>query len=78
MVPKIETSDLTGLNRKILVFTGLSQPSGLTYDVESRTLYWIDRGLHRVESISSDGQKRQILLEDAVLTFRALTTYGVC
>lgn len=42
--PKIETSYMDGTNRRVLVQDDLGLPNGLTFDVYSSQLCWVDAG----------------------------------
>lgn len=46
--PKIERSYLDGSNRTILVKNGIVYPRGITIDIETHQVYWVDS---RVDAI---------------------------
>ena len=46
--PKIERSYMSGQKRELLVNTSLEYPNGLTLDVSSNILYWVDAKLDTV------------------------------
>jgi len=47
--PKIESSDLDGSNRVVLVKDRLKWPNGVALDYKRRRLYWVDAGSDRIE-----------------------------
>ena len=46
--PKIERANLDGSNRKAIVKTGIVQPKGITVDIKTHDVYWVDT---RVDAI---------------------------
>ena len=42
--PKIETANMDGSERRILVSDGLGLPNGLTLDFETHHVCWVDAG----------------------------------
>lgn len=50
--PKIETSTVSGANRRVLVNTDIGLPNGLTFDPFSKLLCWADAG-----NCTKDGPK---------------------
>lgn len=57
--PAIWSAFMSGLEAKALVGDKLHWPSGLTIDQPSERLYWVDSGLHVLESIRLSGDKRR-------------------
>lgn len=47
--PKIESSDLDGSKRKVLVDYELQWPNGIALDYHNRHLYWVDAGTDKIE-----------------------------
>ncbi|KAL3854931.1 hypothetical protein ACJMK2_014166, partial [Sinanodonta woodiana] len=58
--PKIEMANLAGQNRTVLVNRNLVWPCGLAIDYPNRRLYWTDLKMNRIETITLDGNDRQI------------------
>ena len=58
---KIETAAMDGSERRILHFSDLSQPNGITIDYTSERIYWSDAGLDRLEFSGFDGSDRRIV-----------------
>ena len=66
-MPKIETANMDGSSRRILVKRALYWPSGLTLDEANNRLYWVDSYLqifeyydfkrHTVTTVIKDGYK---------------------
>lgn len=52
---------MDGTSRTTLHNTGLQWPNGLTLDLASQTLYWVDAGFDRIESSNSNGTNRRVL-----------------
>lgn len=54
---------MDGTSRTILHSTGLQWPNGLTLDLATQTLYWVDAGnlYDRIESSGVDGSNRRVL-----------------
>ena len=53
--PRIETMDLLGQGRHVLVEKDMLQPRGLTLDVQQARLYWVDTAKYSVESVFLKG-----------------------
>ena len=60
-VPKIERASMDGTLRIVLHGSSLSTPYGLTLDIDTQTLYWMDYGRNILEKSSVDGTNRTIL-----------------
>jgi integrin beta 2 len=58
---KIETSLLDGSNRSTLVSKEIYRPVGLALDYPNNRLYWADSKLCVIESVTLDGQNRQLV-----------------
>lgn len=58
---KIETAGMDGSERRVLHFSDLSQPNGITIDYNTGRIYWSDSDLDRLEYSSFDGSDRTIL-----------------
>ena len=55
---KIEQSLMDGSERKDFINTDLSQPNGITIDLESNRIYWSDSDLDKLEFANFDGSGR--------------------
>lgn len=66
MYPKIERASMDGSERKILHTAGVRWPNGLTIDLVSDRLYWVDAKLHTVSSSNIDGSDARIVLYSSV------------
>ena len=60
-VPKLDTSDLDGTNRKTLVSTKIVYPYGITIDLPNQQVYWVDTFLDSIERINYDGSNRRTI-----------------
>lgn len=61
---RIERSGLNGADRTALVTDHIAWPNGVTLDVLSGRLYWVDSKLHTLSSISVNGAGRHTLIQD--------------
>ncbi|KAL2087283.1 hypothetical protein ACEWY4_018342 [Coilia grayii] len=61
---KIEKSGLNGAGRISLVTDNILWPNGLTLDIVSQKLYWVDSKMHTLSSISVQGAGRHTLIFD--------------
>ncbi|OXB72825.1 UNVERIFIED_CONTAM: hypothetical protein H355_011349 [Colinus virginianus] len=59
--PKIETSTVSGANRRVLVNKDIGLPNGLTFDPFSKLLCWADAGTKNLECTFPDGAGRRII-----------------
>ncbi|XP_072033366.1 low-density lipoprotein receptor-related protein 2-like [Amphiura filiformis] len=59
---RIERAYMDGSNRLDLVTEKLYWPSGISVDIPSKRIYWVDSKLDRLETITYDGQFRQTIL----------------
>ncbi|XP_052217150.1 low-density lipoprotein receptor-related protein 4-like isoform X2 [Dreissena polymorpha] len=60
--PKIERSNLMGLQRKVIVYQSLLTPRALAIDHAYERLYWTDEARGTVESCDMEGSGRSVLL----------------
>ncbi|XP_043075944.1 nidogen-2 isoform X2 [Puntigrus tetrazona] len=72
---RIETSDLDGRNRTVLIDSDLVNPRAIVVDSKSGTLYWTDwnRDAPKIESSSVEGHKRKVLVQEGLVLPNALT-----
>ncbi|XP_038622210.1 low-density lipoprotein receptor-related protein 8 [Tachyglossus aculeatus] len=59
---KIEKSGLNGADRQVLVLDNIAWPNGITLDLLSQRLYWVDSKLHLLSSIDFNGGNRKVLI----------------
>ncbi|XP_072540428.1 low-density lipoprotein receptor-related protein 8 isoform X3 [Salminus brasiliensis] len=59
---KIEKSGMNGVDRQVLVSERIEWPNGITLDLSSRRLYWVDSKLHLISSVDLNGDNRRVLL----------------
>lgn len=58
---RIETANMDGYKRRILVSTGILWPTGLAIDHGTNRLYWADPKTMTIESVLYDGTDRHII-----------------
>lgn len=61
---KIEKGGLNGVDIYSLVTEDIQWPNGITLDLSSGRLYWVDSKLHSISSIDVNGGNRKTVLED--------------
>ncbi|XP_062498500.1 low-density lipoprotein receptor-like [Pezoporus occidentalis] len=61
---KIARSRLDGSDAAPLVTEDVEWPNGITLDLPSRRLFWVDARLHALSSVDVDGGRRRTLLMD--------------
>lgn len=59
--PKIESANLDGSNRKVLVSKDLLWPLGIAVDHANERIYWTDTKAHTVETSDFDGNDRKVV-----------------
>ena len=60
-VVRIERAGMDGSDRTVLHNTSLVWPNGITLDIPSQTIYWIDASLDTIEFSYTDGTGRTLL-----------------
>ena len=73
-------SNLRGTSARILVSRGLVNASLLTVNHFSRTLYWVNSGMHRLEACDPDGNGRRVVWINSTIVdgkYTAIETYKV-
>ena len=55
---KIEIASMDGSERRDFVITDLSQPNGISIDLEAQRVYWSDSDLNKLEFIGFNGESR--------------------
>ncbi|XP_069334646.1 low-density lipoprotein receptor isoform X3 [Eulemur rufifrons] len=61
---KIKKGGLNGVDVYSLVTEGIQWPNGITLDLSSGRLYWVDSKLHSISSVDVNGGNRKTVLED--------------
>ncbi|XP_006875188.1 PREDICTED: low-density lipoprotein receptor isoform X5 [Chrysochloris asiatica] len=61
---KIKKGGLNGVDIYALVTEDIQWPNGITLDLSSDRLYWVDSKLHSISSIDVNGGNRKTVLED--------------
>ncbi|XP_075594191.1 low-density lipoprotein receptor isoform X2 [Balearica regulorum gibbericeps] len=61
---KIAKGGLNGVDQFPLVTEGVEWPNGITLDLPSQRLYWVDSRLHTLSSVDVDGGRRRTILAD--------------
>ncbi|XP_038146331.1 low density lipoprotein receptor a isoform X1 [Cyprinodon tularosa] len=61
---KIERGGLNGVDRSALVTDNIVWPNGITLDLLTQRLYWVDSKLHTLSSIDVQGGGRRTLIID--------------
>ncbi|XP_035262743.1 low-density lipoprotein receptor [Anguilla anguilla] len=61
---KIEKGGLNGADRTPLVTDNIVWPNGITLDMISQRLYWVDSKMHTLSSIGVQGEARHTLIFD--------------
>ncbi|XP_047387676.1 low-density lipoprotein receptor [Sciurus carolinensis] len=61
---KIEKGGLNGVDVYSLVTEDIQWPNGITLDLSSGRLYWVDSKLHSISSVDVNGGNRKTILED--------------
>ncbi|KAM9514247.1 low-density lipoprotein receptor-like, partial [Guaruba guarouba] len=64
---KIARSRLDGSDAAPLVTEDVEWPNGITLDLPSRRLFWVDARLHALSSVDVDGGRRRTVLMDAAV-----------
>lgn len=75
--PKIEVSDLLGLNRRTVVSDNLIAPRGMTIDYQENLLYWVDSIKNTIESVQFNGNSRRIIVSHAGAKFFGVAIFEV-
>lgn len=59
---KIERAGLDGTNREVIVSSMIGSLRGITLDLATKRLYWIDKSRHTISSCNFNGSKRKLVL----------------
>ncbi|KAM5238043.1 low-density lipoprotein receptor [Ctenodactylus gundi] len=62
---KIQKGGLNGVDIYALVTDNIEWPNGITLDLSSSRLYWVDSRLHSISCVDVDGGSRKTILADA-------------
>lgn len=77
LYPKIEVSDLLGLNRRTVVSDDMMSPRGMAIDYKENLLYWVDSHKNTIESVQFNGNSRRILVSQAGAKFFGVAVFEV-
>ncbi|XP_064646226.1 low-density lipoprotein receptor-related protein 2-like [Lineus longissimus] len=58
---KIIRSRLNGMNATSIVTTGVSRPTGITIDITTHDVYWVDSAVDAIQKVSWNGGSRQYI-----------------
>ena len=74
---KIEKASMDGTERTVVHSTGLVWPNGITLDLSTQTLYWIDggRSTERIESSNTDGSSRTVIADSNIYQPFGITVF---
>ena len=75
-LPKVERSTLSGEQRLTIVSSNLKWPNGLTVDFGSRSIYWTDSFLDKIESSDYQGNGRRLVSKILGTHAFGLVLYG--
>lgn len=75
--PKIEVSDLLGLNRRTVVSDDMLSPRGMAIDYKENLLYWVDSHKNTIESVQFNGNSRRIIVSHAGAKFFGVALFEV-
>lgn len=75
--PKIEVSDLLGLNRRTVVSDDMLSPRGMAIDYKENLLYWVDSHKNTIESVQFNGNSRRIIVSHAGAKFFGVAVFEV-
>lgn len=60
-MPKIESANLDGSGRKVLVNEDIIWPNGIAIDYPNSRIYWVDTKKQTVETSDMEGQDRHVV-----------------
>ena len=63
--PKIERAGMDGSERRLLVTENVLWPNGLTLDLVSERLYWVDAKLNLIGEVGMDGRGARVVHRSA-------------
>lgn len=63
--PKIESSNLDGSKRTVLIDSGLDMPNNLIVDYDHDDLCWTNTGLNRIECMNLYSKSRRVIFSQA-------------
>ena len=68
---------MDGTERTVVHSTGLVWPNGITLDLSTQTLYWIDggRSTERIESSNTDGSSRTVIADSIIYQPFGITVF---
>ena len=60
---------------RVALHTNLNNPSGITLDIDTQTLYWTDISANRLERSNTDGTDRELLTTTLIVDPYFITYY---
>ena len=67
--PSIVKMNLDGSRRETIIATDIVWPNGIAVDETTERIFWTDRSLMRIESATTYGGDRRIVVEDKIQPF---------
>ena len=64
-IPKIEKSGMDGTEREVLATDNVMWPNGISLDLVTERIYWVDAKLHIIASVKFDGSHPLIITEQS-------------
>lgn len=66
-IPHIGRASMDGTNQRNIIETGITWPNGLTIDIFTERIYWVDARHKKIESANYDGSDRREVLSDILM-----------
>lgn len=63
-VPSIDSAEMDGSHRRVIVFKEIHSPNGLTIDHANSRLYFVDSGRKTIEYVNFDGSGRREIIKE--------------
>ncbi len=69
--PKIQRASMNGEpnSRRVIIAEGLFWPNGVSLDIRTKEIFWVDGQLSRLEMSEYDGKKRRIVWEKIYIPY---------
>ncbi|KAG1671512.1 Low-density lipoprotein receptor-related protein 8 [Nymphon striatum] len=62
---KIERGGMDGSHRRVIIDTDIAWPNGMTLDLVSKRLFWVDAKLKLLNSADYNGENRQVIMSSS-------------